>query len=95
MFIMFFNIKLIYILAPDWKIYSRHTTKGALFTTVGWIITTAIYSYYAIHFANYDFFYGGLSSIVVLMVWVYALSYILVIGIAINVNEYKRVNNKE
>ena len=95
MFIMFFNIKLIYILAPDWKIYSRHTTKGALFTTFGWIITTAIYSYYAIHFANYNFFYGGLSSIVVLMVWIYALSYILVIGIAINVNEYKKVNNKE
>jgi Predicted membrane protein len=94
MFIMFFNIKLIYTLAPDWKILSKYTTKGAVFTTVGWIVATMIYSYYATHFSNYDFFYGSLSSIVVLMIWVYALSYILVIGIAINVNVYQNVKEE-
>lgn len=95
MFIMFFNVKLIYTLAPDWKILSRYTTKGAVFTTVGWILATMIYSYYATHFSNYDFFYGGLSSIVVLMIWIYALSYILVIGIAINVNVYQNIKEEE
>ena len=48
-----------------------------------------IYAYYASHFSNYDLFYGGLSNIVILMIWIYALSYILVVGIAINVNEYQ------
>ncbi len=87
--IMYFNIKLIYAMAPDWKILSKYTTKGAIFTTIGWMIATAIYSYYVSHFSNYDLFYGGLSNIVILMIWIYALSYILVIGIAINVNEYQ------
>jgi len=95
MFIIFVNIKLIYTLAPDWKILSKYTTKGAFFTTIGWVVATAIYSYYASHFSNYDLFYGSLSNIVALMIWIYALSYILVVGIAINVNEYKYEDKEE
>lgn len=88
-FVIFFNIKLIYTIAPDWKILSKHTTKGAIFTTVGWIVAIQIYSYYVSNFSNYDIFYGSLSNIVVLMLLVYIISYILVIGIAINVRSYE------
>ena len=41
-FIIFFNVKLIYTIAPDWKILSKHTTKGAIFTTVGWRLVVQI-----------------------------------------------------
>ena len=92
---MLFTIKLIYVIAPDWKILSKNTTKGALFTATGWTISTAVFSYYVSHFAKYDIFYGSLSNIVILMIWVYVISYILVIGIAINVNEYKDKNEEE
>ena len=88
-FIIFFNVKLIYTIAPDWKILSKHTTKGALFTTVGWILAMQIYSYYVSNFSNYDLFYGSLSNIVILMLLIYIISYILVIGIAINVRSYE------
>ena len=89
LFIIFFNVKLIYTIAPDWKILSKHTTKGAIFTTIGWIIVVQIYSYWVSNFANYDIFYGSLSNIVVLMLLTYIISYILVIGIAINVRSYE------
>ncbi len=89
MILIFFTIKLIYAIAPDWQILSKNTTKGALFTTAGWIVATAIFSYYVSHFANYDIFYGSLSSIVIFMIWIYVISYILVLGIAINVKEYR------
>ena len=88
-FIIFFNVKLIYTIAPDWKILSKHTTKGAVFTTIGWIIVVKIYSYYVSNFAHYDIFYGSLSNIVILMLLTYIISYILVIGIAINVRSYE------
>ena len=88
-FIIFFNVKLIYTIAPDWKILSKHTTKGAIFTTIGWIIAIEIYSYWVSNFSNYDIFYGSLSNIVVLMLLTYIVSYILVIGIAINVRSYE------
>lgn len=87
--ILFFSIKMIYVVAPDWRILSKNTTKGALFTTIGWVVASAIFSYYVSHFSNYDILYGSLSSIVILMIWIYILCYIFVIGIAINVKEYR------
>lgn len=88
-FTIFFNVKLIYTIAPDWKIMSRHTTHGAVFTTLSWIVVIQIYSYWVTHFANYGRFYGSLSNIAVLMLLIYIISYILVIGIAINVKTYE------
>lgn len=90
---IFIVIKIIYTIAPDKQIKSRYVNHGAAFTTFGWTIVTAVYSYYVAHFAHYDLFYGGLSNIVILMMWVYILSYILVVGIAINSNHYKLVES--
>lgn len=89
LFVIFFNVKLIYTIAPDWKVMSKHTTKGAIFTTISWIVVIQIYSYWVTHFSNYDLFYGSLSNIAILMLITYIISYILVIGIAINVKSYE------
>ena len=84
-----FNVKLIYTITPDWKIMSKHTTKGAIFTTISWILVVQIYSFWVNHFSRYDLFYGSLSNIIILMLMIYIISYILVIGIAINVKSYE------
>ncbi len=86
-FIIFCFIKILYTMAPDRKLESIYVNYGAVFTTVMWIIVTAIYSYYINHFANYAVFYGGLANIVMLMLWVYFLAYIFVIGMALNYKE--------
>jgi len=88
-------IKVLYTLAPDKKIPSKYVDRGAIFTTIGWVIATAIYSYYATNVANYDLIYGSLSSIIVLLIWVYVMSYILVLGIAINTNIYELEMKKD
>ncbi|NLA32924.1 MAG: YihY/virulence factor BrkB family protein [Mollicutes bacterium] len=93
-FTIFFFIKIIYTLAPDKRIPSATVNKGAFFTTVMWSIVTYIYTYYATHLANYDIFYGALASIVMLMIWLYFLSYILVIGIVLNYGVDYRYNRK-
>ena len=74
-------------MAPDRAIPSYSVNGGAIFTTVGWILFTKLYSYYISHFANYSIFYGSLANIVILMVWVYFLSYVFVIGMAMNYHE--------
>ena len=86
---IFWMIKLIYTLAPDEQIPSKYMNSGALFTTFGWIVTTALYSIYISNFANYRMFYGGISTIIVMMIWIYMLAYIIVMGIAINVADYE------
>lgn len=85
-FIIFFFIKLIYTMAPDRKIPSSYVNKGALFTSVFWVLATYLYSYYITNFAHYNIFYGGLSNVIILMLWVYFLAYIFTIGMALNQN---------
>lgn len=86
---IFLLVKLVYTIAPDAKIPSRYTNKGAIFTTVFWSLATVIYSFYVTNFTNYNLFYGSLTNIIVMMIWVYILSYILVFGMAINASNYK------
>ncbi len=85
--VIFFFIKIIYTMAPDKKLPSRNVNGGAIFTTLGFILITMAYSYYIKNYANYSVFYGSLANIVVLMLWVYLLSYIFVIGMAMNYHE--------
>ena len=84
--IIYLNIKLIYTIAPSKNIRSEETTYGAMFTTFGWIIATLIFKFYLNHFARYDIIYGNLAAIIIMMVWMYFLSYIFVLGMAINVS---------
>ena len=86
LFIIYINIKLIYTIAPSKNIISSETTYGAIFTTVMWSMATLIFKFYLTYFARYDILYGYLSSMIILMVWIYFLSYIFVFGMAINVS---------
>lgn len=92
---IFIMIKLIFTIAPDSFINSKYTTRGALFTSVAWLVSTFLYSYYVLYFSHYDIFYGSLSNIIVMMMWIYILSYSLVIGIAISVQNYKDSKHNE
>ena len=91
LFIIYFNIKLIYTIAPSKKIKSKETTMGAMFTTIMWVISTAIFKFYLTYFARYDILYGNLSSLIIMLVWCYFLSYIFVLGMAINVSQKEQV----
>ncbi len=88
--LIFLLIKIIYTLAPDGAISSNYTTKGSLFTTFGVTVVTACYSFYVNYFSHYDILYGGLAHFVILMIWLYLISYTVIIGIAINSEEYQK-----
>ena len=87
-FILYGNIRLLYTIAPDEKVASITTRKGAIFTTIGWVLATEIYSFYIGTFSSYSIFYGSISNILVLLLWVYILSYIFVLGMGLNAGEY-------
>ena len=97
--VIYIIIKMIYTVAPDQNVKSKSVTKGSIFTTICWLLITAIYSFYANNIARYDMFYGNLSNIIILMMWIYVIAYIFVIGIAINVNNHnimeENVNNNK
>ena len=88
-FFIFVSIKLLYTMAPDARIASKKVTYGALFTSISWVIFTKLYSIYNDVFGNITSLYGGISSLIVLMWWIYFLSYFYVMGMALNVSKYE------
>lgn len=86
--VIYFVIKIIYTISPDISIKSKEVTSGALFTTVLWIVATEVYSYYVTTFAHYDLFYGNIANLIILLLWIYLLSYIFVFGMALNASTH-------
>lgn len=93
--LVFFLIKVIFTIAPDKHIPSKYMNRGSWFTTIGLIIASLIYSYYANNIANYSYIYGNLANIIVLIIFVYVISYLLVLGIALNANIYNIEKDSE
>ena len=89
--VIYYFLKSIYVIAPDKEINKKGINLGALFTTIFWLIGTYLYSYWINNFSSYDQFYGSLSTIAILMLWIYWLCYIFVIGLSLNV----KVENEE
>lgn len=88
---IFFLIKILYTLAPNKNIKSKYMNKGAFFSTISIMLVTAIYSFYVTNIAHYDVMYGSLANLTILVFFLYLISYILVLGIAINYNYNSKI----
>lgn len=76
-------IKSLYNMSVNYK-SKKFINKGALFATIGWLLLTLLYMTYINTFTSYDIIYGSLSTIIVLIMWIYFLSCILIYGLYIN-----------
>ena len=83
---MFFFIFLIlYVCVPNRKTKVRYELPGAIFTTAGWLLFSYLYSIY-MDFVNLgNSIYGSLTTIILLLMWLYFCMYILFVGAEINV----------
>lgn len=79
-FLMLVFFLILYRFIPNHKDTFRRQFPGALLATAGWILFSYGYSYYVDHFSNYSFFYGTMTTIALLMVWLYACMYLLFLG---------------
>lgn len=83
---VFFLIFLImYTFIPNRKSKFRYELPGAVFTTSGWLLFSALYSVYVNNVNMSKSIYGSLTTIVLLMLWLYFCMYIMFIGAEINV----------
>ena len=82
--VMFFIIKLVYVVAPDERVKGKYVNRVSLFTTVSLLVVTVIFSYYMNNVARYDLVYGNLANLVIMLFWFYLLAYIFVVGLYLN-----------
>lgn len=63
---------------------NRNHIKGAFFTAIFWQILSYIITIYMDISSNFSILYGSLSSLILIMLWVYFCMYIIFIGAEIN-----------
>jgi len=74
-----------YTYVPNKKLRLRYQMPGAVFSAVGWNLFSFVFSIYVENFNGMSL-YGSLSTIVIMMFWLYCCLYIFLIGA--NLNRY-------
>ncbi len=82
--VIFVVFTFLYWVAPAKRNHLFKILPGALFSTVGWSLTSMGFAYYVNNFANYSATYGSIGVIIILMLWFYLTGIILMIGGEIN-----------
>lgn len=60
------------------------TIPGSIFASLGIIIFSAIFSFYVNNFGNYSKSYGSIGGLIVLLIWLYSISIVIVLGAEVN-----------
>jgi len=78
-------LAVVYRVAPDRDAPKfLWTSPGAVVATVLWVLGSAAFSLYVNNFGSYNATYGALAGVVVLLLWMYLTSYIILLGAEIN-----------
>ncbi|MBL7889531.1 MAG: YihY/virulence factor BrkB family protein [Bacteroidia bacterium] len=75
-----------YYLGPKEKKGWRFFSAGSMFATVLIIIASLAFGYYVNNFGNYNKLYGSIGTLIVIMMWIYINSLILLLGFDLNVS---------
>ena len=83
--LIYFTFSFIYFFAPHssksrYKLFS----SGSTFATILFMISYLLFNYYANNFARYNALYGSIGTLILFMLWLYFVSYILLIGFELN-----------
>lgn len=82
-FILTIFIALMYTYVPGGKLGFKMQLPGAVIAAVGWSIITWFFSIYVDQFNGFST-YGSLTTIIILMLWLYACMYIVMVGAFLN-----------
>lgn len=77
-------VSLLYYLGPSTHKRGRFFSPGAIACSVMILIAVTAFRLFFSQFANYNKIYGSLSAIMLLMVWFYWISIVLLIGFELN-----------
>lgn len=76
---------LVYQYLPNKRGKIKYQVPGAIFTAFGWMFASFLFSIYMDVFKGFSNMYGSLTTIVLIMLWLYFCMYILLLGGEINV----------
>ena len=80
----FFGISTLYYYGgkrgEKWRFFSAGSTLGTILV----LLVSLIFGFYVDNFANYNKFYGSIGAMIIVMIWIYINSFVLLIGFELN-----------
>jgi membrane protein len=77
-------IACLYYFLPDVEQSFKFLTPGSVFAVLVWLLASWGFSEYVSHLGSYEVSYGALGGIVVLLMWMYISSVVVLLGAEIN-----------
>ena len=84
-------LSVLYYVAPNRHQRWRDVAPGALFGAVLLAPVTGVFTFYVQRIARYREFYGSVSAVVVLLIWTYLVSVIVLVGCEFNAARERRL----
>jgi membrane protein len=84
LFFMVFAVALIYYFAPDAEQPFRWITPGGFIGVALWVIASIIFRFYVTNFGSYDETYGSIGAVIVLLLYLYISSLMILFGAELN-----------
>ena len=81
---LFIGISIIYHFGPTIKKKFKLFTPGSIISTCLIIVTSSFFNYYISNFAEYNKVYGSIGTLIIILLWMYINSIILLIGFELN-----------
>jgi membrane protein len=82
--IFFVVVSILYRYGPAHKRRWKFFSPGSILATTLAVLTSLGFSYYINHFSSYNKIYGSIGTLIVLMIWLYLNSLIILIGFELN-----------
>jgi membrane protein len=77
---------IVYYAAPNVEVrHWQYITPGAVFGVGAWILASLGFFFYVSTFSSYSATYGAFAAVVILLIWLYLTSSILLLGAELNV----------
>lgn len=93
--VMIIFLLLIYKFLPNRRDMYRRQLPGAVFSTLGWMVISWVFSVYVDVFRGFSSMYGSLTTIMLIMMWMYFCMYCILIGGELNVMFGEKIDESE
>lgn len=94
-FLVYCGISLIYYFGPKVRKGFKFFSPGATLAFVLIVLISVIYEFYIASFASYNDLYGSLGTIIMILLWVYMISFALLIGFELNASIHGAMTKKK
>ena len=91
--LFFFTFAFIFYFGPARRMKFRFISAGGTLATLLSICISVGFSYYINNFGKYNTLYGSIGTLVVVMLWIYFMSLIMLIGFELNVSIWSAQSN--